>query len=294
MTVSEATWMSPEFGPITVVERACPHCGRDDSKTGPGSGPGTRPGTGETRYGRDIWRVSDCAGCGFVYLGRAPDYAEMVRKMAWETSSKAEDHRRAAERAGGYRLSKKTRKRLHLFPRKDIVALVERYAAPGPVIDLGCGDGAQIARLDARFTPCGVEISEHLAERARARLAGRPGLVVTAPALDGLEQFPEDHFTGALLRSYLEHEMNPVPVLDALYRALAPGGIAVIKVPNYGSLNRRVMGSKWCGFRFPDHLNYFTPTSLRRMVEGAGFGVRRFRLFDRLPTGDNMWMIVEK
>ena len=282
MSLSQATWTSPEFGQISVIERNCPCCGLDN------------PESARVRYGRDIWRVTNCAGCGFVYLGRAPDYAEMFANLAWEKSSKVEDQRRAAERAAGYKLSKKTRKRLHLFPRKDIVDLVERYAARGPVIDLGCGDGAQVAKLDARFTPCGVEISEHLAAQARERLADRSGSVVTAPALDGLEQFPEDHFSGALLRSYLEHEMNPAPVLEALYRALAPGGVAVIKVPNYGSLNRRVMGSKWCGFRFPDHLNYFTPASLRRMVEGAGFEVRRFGFLDRLPTGDNMWMIVGK
>lgn len=150
------------------------------------------------------------------------------------------------------------------------------------------------AKLGPRFTPCGVEISGELAAQAQARLQDRDGTVVTAPSLDGLAQFPDNHFTGALLRSYLEHEMNPLPVLRELRRALAPSGIAIIKVPNYGSLNRRVMGARWCGFRFPDHLNYFTPTSLRRVVEDSGLNVRRFGLMDRLPTGDNMWMIIEK
>ncbi len=267
---------------LSLIERDCPRCGQYNQATG-----------GEP-YGREIWRVVNCLGCRFVYLSHAPDYAEMAANIAWEKSSKVEDQRRASERSAGYRLSKKTRGRLHLFPRKDIVNLLQRYAAPGPVIDLGCGDGAQVAKLDIGFTPCGVEISENLAAEARARLSVRSGSVVTAPALEGLAQFPQSHFTGALLRSYLEHEMKPLPVLEALYQALVPGGVAVIKVPNYGSLNRWVMGSKWSGFRFPDHLNYFTPVSLRRMVEEAGFHVRRFGMLDRLPTGDNMWMIIGK
>jgi len=274
-----ATWTSDVFGDVSVVARDCPRCGRTNAETG------------DERYGRDLWRVIDCAGCGFVYLGASPDYGEMFAKVAWEKSSKAEDQRREVDRAAGYKLSKKTRKRLHLFPRKDIVELVQRHAAPGPVIDLGCGDGVLLAKLDPRYTPCGVEISDALAARARALLGDRSGRVVTAPSLEGLKEFADGYFTAAMLRSYLEHEMNPLPVLRELGRTLAPGGIVVIKVPNYGSLNRRVMGAKWCGFRFPDHLNYFTPATLRRMIEDAGLTVRRFGILDHLPTGDNMWMI---
>lgn len=88
--------------------------------------------------------------------------------------------------------------------------------------------------------------------------------------------------------------MNPKPVLGELHRVLKPGGVAIIKVPNYGSINRRVMGAKWCGFRFPDHLNYFTPASLTAMVRDCGYRVRRFGILDRMPTSDNMWMIAEK
>ncbi len=44
--------------------------------------------------------------------------------------------------------------------------------------------------------------------------------------------------------------MEPRPVLRELYRTLAPGGVAIVKVPNFGSLNRVIMGSRWCGFRY--------------------------------------------
>jgi hypothetical protein len=82
-----------------------------------------------------------------------------------------------------------------------------------------------------------------------------------------------------------------LPVLENLRRVLAPNGFAVVKVPNYGSLNRKVMGVRWCGFRYPDHLNYFTPKTLRAMAAKAGFQTR-FALTGRLPTGDNMWALI--
>jgi hypothetical protein len=81
--------------------------------------------------------------------------------------------------------------------------------------------------------------------------------------------------------------------LRELWRTLAPGGVAIVKVPNYGSLNRRVTGRKWCGFRYPDHLNYFTPQTLRGLAEGCGYRVR-FGLTDRLPTSDNMYAVLTK
>jgi hypothetical protein len=82
-------------------------------------------------------------------------------------------------------------------------------------------------------------------------------------------------------------------VLSELHRTLAPGGVALIKVPNHASLNRRVTGRKWCGYRYPDHLNYFTPASLRRMAEACGYEAR-FGPTDRLPTSDNMYARLHK
>ena len=73
-----------------------------------------------------------------------------------------------------------------------------------------------------------------------------------------MKQFPDRYFTGILLRSFLEHETQPQALLAECARVLAPGGTVYVRVPNYGSLNRRLLGGKWCGFRHPDHVNYFT------------------------------------
>ncbi len=69
--------------------------------------------------------------------------------------------------------------------------------------------------------------------------------------------------------------------------------MAIVKVPNYGCLNRMVMGRRWCGFRYPDHLNYFTPGTLRAAAEASGFRAW-FGLTFRLPTSDNMYAVLSK
>jgi hypothetical protein len=58
-------------------------------------------------------------------------------------------------------------------------------------------------------------------------------------------------------------------------------------------VNRIVRGNKWCGFRFPDHVNQFTPKTLLRMVRDANYKVVKFNFFDYLPTSDNMWMVIK-
>jgi len=271
----------PDIGAIRVQRRVCPQCGTDNA---------ARP----ARHEREPWEVKDCSDCGFVYLERAPVYDELFETLAWGENWKREEKRRKAARPLSFRASKLTRFRLHMFPRKQVDDLVLRFAPPGNVVDIGCAGGKRLAGLPENYVPFGVEIESSAAKEAEERFSARGGHAVNASSLDGLKSFDADFFTAATLRSYLEHESQPREVMGEIARTLAPGGIAVIKVPNYSAVMRHVMGLEWSGFRFPDHVNYFTPESLRRMIESVGLSVRRFNFMDRLPTSDNMWMIAAK
>ena len=95
-----------------------------------------------------------------------------------------------------------------------------------------------------------------------------------APAVDGIGHFEDTYFDAVLLHSFLEHEQYPSILLAKLNRVLKPGGIVYIRVPNYGSLNRKFMGKKWCGFRYPDHIHYFTVSTLKEMAAKNGFQLK--------------------
>ncbi len=266
---------------IRMRRRGCPIC--DHANTHTAAGP----------YSRSPWVVIACAGCAFVHMRDVPETAELVDALAWEKTYAAEAVRRTRDQPVIAWLDAKTRWRLGLFPRVELAAIVNHRASSGPVIDLGCGGGSHLRNLDARFTPFGVEISRVLAERATAYVAGRGGHIVQDSAHLGLETFPDGYFTGALLRSYLEHDSDAAAVLAVLARKLRPDGIAVVKVPNFGSLNRRVMRANWCGIRLPDHVNYFTPASLTTMSKKAGF-TAAFPFLLSLPTDDNMIAILRR
>ena len=167
---------------------------------------------------------------------------------------------------------------------------VERIFKNGKVLDIGCGDGS---RLPPPIIPFGIEISNYLADEASSEMQKRGGYCINAPAIEGIKKFQENFFNGILLRSFLEHETNPMELIKGMHRVLAENGKAYIRVPNFSSINRRVMGSKWCGFRYPDHVNYFTKQSLTQMAENAGFHVKTLN-WANLPFDDNLKMLLVK
>jgi SAM-dependent methyltransferase len=276
-----ATVETDHFGAIAVKHRDCPLCGRNNDAA-PASA-----------FSHAPWMIRTCSACGFVYIDHAPDYALQFETMAWERTTKVEEQRRAELRPISYKASKRTRFRMHILPKRTMVDVIARHCQGGKVLDLGCGSGQAMAAFPESFIPYGIEISSALASEAEQLFAARGGHAINAPSIEGLKRFPENFFVAASLRSYLEHEAEPLPVLEGLQRVLVPGGIAVVKVPNFGSLNRIVMGRRWCGFRYPDHLNYFTPASLAAMAAKAGFRTR-FGAAGRLPTSDNMWAVLTK
>jgi hypothetical protein len=118
------------------------------------------------------------------------------------------------------------------------------------------------------------------------------GSCVQASAPDGLARLPEGQFRLILLASFLEHEIQPLPVLRRCRELLRGDGMVVVKVPNYACWNRRLRGARWCGFRWPDHVNYFTPATLRVMATRARLQVVRMAFRDRHPLSDSLYAVL--
>lgn len=238
---------------------------------------------------REPWTLVRCDGCDFVYLPLAPTYEETQVEFEWDASVRAEKKRRKKARPVTTWLDAKTRWRLHMFPRPETYRFIEQLVPTGGnVLDIGCGDGRQALRLSGDYTPYGVEISDPLGKAADEAFRPLGGLAVTAPAIEGLACFDDAMFDGVMLNSYLEHELEPAGVLQAIRPKLKPEGVIVIKVPNFGSWNAAIMKQNWCGVRLPDHVNYFTPRSLGALAGDLGYAVD-YPASANLPTNDNFW-----
>lgn len=227
-----------------------------------------------------------------IYVENPPAAEALEEDLAWEKTYAAEAEARRKREPVISALSgigKRLRRRRNKF-----LKLATEYFRPGRILDVGCGSGHLLAQLPAEYIPFGVEVSRALAAYADGQFARRGGKVIQAPAVNGMEHFESQTFDGVAMISYLEHELQPKQALGAARRLMKPGARLILKTPNAGSWNRAVRKERWCGFRWPDHVNYFIPEVLVNAVQGAGFTIVRFGPMDWLPTSDNMWMVAEK
>lgn len=243
-----------------------------------------------------------------VYLQNPPDYSQFIDEFAWEKQFTKERARRKAKEPiisfiSGMikRLRGKIRKRQKIETVSEKILEKILRGASGKttlaIVDVGCGSGEKLFRIanhmnekhPVAIKAVGIEISQAQAAEANKNLVKIGGHCIHNSAIEGLKEVPDDSIDFIILCSFLEHETSPLPLLRVCKDKLTSHGKVVIKVPNFASLNRLVRQYKWCGFRYPDHVNYFSPKTLRLIVERSGMQVDRLNAF---PSSDNMWAIV--
>jgi 2-polyprenyl-3-methyl-5-hydroxy-6-metoxy-1,4-benzoquinol methylase len=146
------------------------------------------------------------------------------------------------------------------------------------ILDVGAADGIVSRRLTERgWRVTGIEGDPALAQ------AGAPYCERMLTANLNRE-VPEVHgpFDAILYGDVLEHLIDPLRVLVELNRCLAPGGFAIISVPNIAHLYIRLL-LLLGRFDYIDrgildntHLRFFTARSLRALIADAGLAIERF------------------
>lgn len=263
----------------------------------------------DTGLGRGLWKLIRCRETGFVFLANPPDYARLEEEFAWEKTMPLERERRKVDEPIIAKLSefaKSTKK--YLSPKRNKIAAIafsatQKYYPKGHIelLDIGCGKGKLMVELHRRFieagrsvAPRGIEVSRQLAKESHARVSELGGEVISANALEGIGTLPKESINLVTMSSFLEHEFRPLSLLRLIDNVLEPNGIVVLKIPNFASWNRFIRGKKWCGFRLPDHVNYFTPKTLGILAQEAGFHLYRQKARYKYPFSDSMYAVLTK
>ncbi len=139
------------------------------------------------------------------------------------------------------------------------------WRGQGRYLDVGCGSGGSLGVAAALgWQVAGIEMDTGAADKAR-RFTRE---IHVGDALTAL--FGAGRFDVVTAFHVLEHVTDPVAVVRRMLEWLAPGGLAIIEVPNAGGLGARLFGGAWSGLELPRHLSHFTAESLVRVVEKAG------------------------
>jgi 2-polyprenyl-3-methyl-5-hydroxy-6-metoxy-1,4-benzoquinol methylase len=268
--------MSATVQATTVKTRACPLCGANERKV---------------LELRDPWEIVECLQCRMVFIGSELPYDVQARDHDWMVEHSKEAERRREKQPVFVFLSRLS-KPLRPNTNGRMLSQTLRWARAGKLVDFGCGDAGFLTLASKYFDVMGIELSPQGAEISRQRIS--PEKILEGPVTELADTLPANSFDVVTQFGYIEHEWQPIAGLRAAHRLLKPGGVTVIKTPNYASWNRTIRGMEWCGYHIPAHCNYFTPRTLGEILRRAGLESLLRPLADCLPTSDSLWMAARK
>jgi hypothetical protein len=212
-----------------------------------------------------VWQIDRCADCGSGFLNPPPT-AELLKSIYSKS---------------GHGLSAP-------ISASDVLEAEKRW--PNSSLDAERMVHGALRRTRRCDVTAGIDVGSGFGFTSNEMI--RAGLDVTAlnpgayentvfEAINGLAPIAamlESYSPGskrfgiAVMSQVLEHIVEPVTALRTVRAMMDGGGVLACAVPNVASAAVRVLGTRdnaclWV----PEHVNYFTPTGLRRVLERAGF-----------------------
>ncbi len=153
------------------------------------------------------------------------------------------------------------------------LSLIERYkknrSKINNILELGCGKGSFLrAANEKNYNVFGVELNKYNFSKLRKEF----GKNIYNTDLLKLN-FDSNMFDVIHMRDVFEHVPNPKQLLLELNRISKHNSIICIGVPNIeGLIYRYVKEKHVCVFGF-EHLNYWSPDSLKKILNLTGYSV---------------------
>ena len=213
--------------------------------------------------GRHVWIVR-CRNCGFGQpeeLPRLPRFFERMYDQRWSDDW----------------VDREFEARYKDLIFQTILRQLDRRLRPGAprrLLDVGAHAGRfmSVSQL-AGWEVEGLEVNPKTAACAQRRT----GAIVHRVSIDAIAGEGR-RYTAVTLTDVLEHIPDPVHVLTAAARLLAPGGVVAVKVPSGPAQLRKEQVLSALNRSRPIslagnlvHVNHFSPQSLRLALQRAGF-----------------------
>ena len=187
-----------------------------------------------------------CSRCSLVFTGIEPTPEELT------------EYYRSYPAHGD--LSPVTMKRFN-----ELLDHFEQYRKTGRMIDVGCGAGHFLQLAAGRgWTVFGTEFGVNTVAACRAK-----GIDIIEGPLDP-NNYEAGSFDVVCSFEVVEHLTHPVQEWERMASLLRPGGLLYATTPNYGCVSHFMTKGEWSVVSYPEHLNYFTPRTLKALAKSQG------------------------
>lgn len=219
--------------------RNCPACGGSE---------------GEEVFVKEGFPHLRCTGCGLVYV--APLLTDEALTRYYEQESEWTQVMLSGEE-----------RRVNTIMYDYVLEYLEAGAGEGrKLLDVGAGSGLFLEVAQNRgWETVGIELNQ-----AMVAMAAEKGIKMVSRSIDDVRK-EEGPFDVVTLWFVLEHIKELDRFMDDIRRALKPGGLLFVIIPQLDCLAYRLLGKESPTFAGYSHINFFNIDSLARLVEKHGF-----------------------
>ncbi|RPI15528.1 MAG: class I SAM-dependent methyltransferase [Ignavibacteriae bacterium] len=207
--------------------------------------------------GIDIFR---CKNCGVQFMN--PQYSDVY----------------LSEYYSGYSVDEPQWEEPLLYCHDYYLSLIEKYVNKGNLLDVGSGKGYMLAAAKKRgWEAAGYDVDEKWNEKLSRKLD------VEIKSGNFLELEWKTEFNAVVMHHVIEHLKNPLLYIRKIYELLKKDGVLFLALPNINSrsavfkrtLEKMGIRKKNTGAYYDTghHMFYFTPGSLRILLEHNGYEV---------------------
>ncbi len=211
-------------------------------------------------------KIINCSNCGFYHQKPLPEVIERERYYEKEYFQETKSD-----------YFEKQKEDLHflttVYIEKEEILANNISPLPKKILDIGAGSGFFLNFLREKgWDISGIEPNEMVCNLVKEELK----IDLKSCSFEKFMEINKESFSVVHLSYILEHIIDPTSMLKKIYNdLLLSNGLLYIEVPNDFNPLQQIVYSKiknnW--WIVKDHINYFTPITLRKLLEQIGFNV---------------------